>query len=474
MRLVREPVHPQFLFSVHLLRHPHATSFLDSWRKYLASAVPSAPERPAVPRVHWQGMPSFRLVSEYAPAGDQPRRDRAPRRTGSPRGRPHAVLLGVTGSRQDLHARQRHRAASAARRWSSRRTRRWPPSSTASSRRSSRRTRSSTSSPTTTTTSPRPTSRSRTPTSRRTRSSTTRSTGCATRRPRRSSSGATWWWSPRSRASTASARPRPTTACTSRWRRRAGAWSATHIIRRLVALQYERNDYDFRRGTFRVRGDVVEIFPAAAESGGAPRRALGRHVERHPPLDPLQGAAPGARSTAPRDLPGEPLRDARRRSSSARCGHHQDELGERLALLPGAQSPAGGAAARAAHALRHGDAPRDRLLPRHRELLAPPLRAASRGRIPPTLIDYLPEGRAGDHRRVATSTVPQLRGMYTGDRSRKEALVEYGFRLPSAFDNRPLTFDEFTARGAARRSTSRPRPGPYELAGRRQRRAGQP
>ena len=152
---------------------------------------PRAPERPAVART---------LLAECL-------RSSSSRTT--PRGRPAAApssdladwivrgdaatrsLLGVTGSRQDVHGRHADRAAAAARRWSSRPTRRWPPSCTASSRRSSRRTRSSTSSPTTTTTSPRPTSRSRTPTSRRTRSSTTRSTACATRRPSRSSSGGT-------------------------------------------------------------------------------------------------------------------------------------------------------------------------------------------------------------------------------------------------------------------------------------------
>ena len=88
------------------------------------------------------------------------------------------------------------------------------------------------------------------------------------------------------------------------------------------------------------------------------------------------------------------------------------------------------------------------------------------GQNPPTLMDYLPKDALViiDESHV---TVPQIRGMYPGDRSRKEALVEYGFRLPSAFDNRPLTFDGVHAPSCRRRSTSRRRPGPYELQARR-------
>ncbi len=253
------------------------------------------------------------------------------------------------------------------------------------------------------------------------------------------SAGTSWWW-PRSPASTASARPRPTRACT--WRCGTGRSStATRSSGGWSRMQYERNDYDFHRGTFRVRGDVVEVFPADEESTAHPDRAVRRHHRRHPPARPAQGAGPGAAGGHPH-LPGQPLRDAGRAAERA-LGTIQEELGERLAFLRGAEPPARGAAAGAAHAVRHGDAARARLLPRHRELLAPPHRAAAgRG---PADADRVPAVQDAlvviDESHVA---VPQVRGMYYGDRSRKEALVEYGFRLPSAFDNRPLTFEEFS------------------------------
>jgi excinuclease ABC subunit B len=130
------------------------------------------------------------------------------------------------------------------------------------------------------------------------------------------------------------------------------------------------------------------------------------------------------------------------------------ELAERLAEPPPRAQAPRGAAARAADALRPRAARRDGLLPRHRELLAPSRRPRP-GEPPYTLLDYFPE----DYLLVIDEshvTVPQIGGMYRGDRSRKETLVEFGFRLPSALDNRPLNFDEFRG-GSRRRSTSPPR-----------------
>jgi excinuclease ABC subunit B len=214
------------------------------------------------------------------------------------------------------------------------------------------------------------------------------------------------------------------------------------IIRRLVAMQYERNDYDFHRGTFRVRGDVVEVFPANEDASALRIELFGDVVEALHRVDPLKGVLlervdhlsvyPASHYVTP----------------AAQIDHAlatiQEELGERLTFLRNRQ--------RLLEAQRleqrtifdmemlrelgfcHGIENYSRHLTGHRP-----------GHPPPTLIDYLPPDALViiDESHVA---VPQLRGMYHGDRSRKETLVEYGFRLPSAFDNRPLTFDEFTAR----------------------------
>src|SRR3989441_3490186 len=212
------------------------------------------------------------------------------------------------------------------------------------------------------------------------------------------------------------------------------------IIRRLVAVQYERNDYDFHRGTFRVRGDIVEVFPANEESLAIRVELFGDVVEAIHRIDPLKGAildrldvvhvSPASHYVTP----AEQLERA--------LGTIQEELGERLAFL----------------------CPRQRLLEAQRleqrtlfdmemlrelgychgiENYSRHLTGRRAGEPPPVLIDYLPKDALViiDESHVA---VQQIRGMYYGDRSRKEALVEYGFRLPSAFDNRPLTFEEFT------------------------------
>jgi len=212
------------------------------------------------------------------------------------------------------------------------------------------------------------------------------------------------------------------------------------IVRRLVAVQYERNDYDFHRGTFRVRGDVVEIFPANEESHALRVELWGDVVEAIHRIDPLKGAVlerlPEVRvyPASHYVTPAEQLDRA--------MGTIQEELGERLAFLK----------------------TRNRLLEAQRleqrtlfdlemlrelgychgiENYSRHLTGRRPGEPPPVLIEYLPSDALViiDESHVA---VPQIRGMYYGDRSRKEALVEYGFRLPSAFDNRPLTFEEFT------------------------------
>jgi excinuclease ABC subunit B len=212
------------------------------------------------------------------------------------------------------------------------------------------------------------------------------------------------------------------------------------IIRRLVAVQYERNDYDFHRGTFRVRGDVVEIFPASEDSVALRIELFGDVVDAIHRIDPLKGQVlerldrvhvyPASHYVTP----AEQLERA--------LGTIQEELEERLAFL------------RQRNRLLEAQRLEQRTLfdmEMLRELgychgienYSRHLTGHFPGQPPPVLIDYLPADALViiDESHVA---VPQVRGMYYGDRSRKEALVEYGFRLPSAFDNRPLTFEEFT------------------------------
>ena len=214
------------------------------------------------------------------------------------------------------------------------------------------------------------------------------------------------------------------------------------VLRKLVEIQYERNDYDFHRGTFRVRGDVVEVFPAHEDQHAVRIEWWGDEIERISIIDPLRGARvqeiekvaiyPNSHYVTTAD---------RMRQAVVTI---QEELGERLPFLRA----------------------NDRLLEAQRleqrtlydlEMMEQTGRCAgienySRhltgrepGQPPPTLIDYFPRNYllVVDESHVS---IPQVGGMYRGDRSRKESLVEHGFRLPSALDNRPLKFEEFLER----------------------------
>ncbi len=230
------------------------------------------------------------------------------------------------------------------------------------------------------------------------------------------------------------------------------------IIRRLIAVQYERNDYDFHRGTFRVRGDIVEVFPANEETHALRIELFGDVVDAIHRIDPLKGQV-RERLDAVHVYPASHYVTPAAQLERA-LGTIQEELGERLGFL------------------RH----RNRLLEAQRleqrtlfdmemlrelgfchgiENYSRHLTGRRPGEPPPVLIDYLPKDALViiDESHVA---VPQVRGMYYGDRSRKEALVEYGFRLPSAFDNRPLTFEEFS-RLTGQTVYVSATPGPYEL-----------
>jgi excinuclease ABC subunit B len=211
------------------------------------------------------------------------------------------------------------------------------------------------------------------------------------------------------------------------------------ILARLAELQYTRNDFELKRGTFRVRGDVIDIFPAESDDFAIRVELFGEEIEKISRFDPLTGEVteklrrttiyPKTHYVTPRETLLNTLDQIK------------DELRLRLAQLRGA----------------------DRLVEAQRleqrtlydlemmqevgycsgiENYSRYLSGRAPGEPPPTLMDYLPDNALLilDESHV---TVPQLGAMYRGDRSRKETLVEYGFRLPSALDNRPLKFEEF-------------------------------
>ncbi|MDR2422914.1 MAG: excinuclease ABC subunit UvrB [Deltaproteobacteria bacterium] len=214
------------------------------------------------------------------------------------------------------------------------------------------------------------------------------------------------------------------------------------VLARLVEMQYERNDYDFHRGTFRVRGDVLEIFPAYEEDEAVRVEYFGDLVESLKLVDPLVGQAKrqvGEITIYPGSHYATTKENAERAMASIKV-----ELAERLRELneKGRLLEAQRLEQRTNFDLEmmrelgwcHGI-----------ENYSRHLTGRSPGEPPPTLLDYFPREflLIVDESHIA---IPQVRAMWRGDRSRKETLVEYGFRLPSALDNRPLTFDEFNER----------------------------
>ncbi len=214
------------------------------------------------------------------------------------------------------------------------------------------------------------------------------------------------------------------------------------VLSKLVEILYERNDIDFHRGTFRVRGDRVEIFPAYEEARAIRIEFWGDKVEAIREIDPLRG-------TTLRKLPKITVypashyvtTDLTRRQAMAAI---EAELSERLDWF------------RAQGKLLEAQRLEERTrfdLEMMKELgfchgienYSRHLTGRAPGEPPPTLLDYLPRESLVviDESHI---TVPQLQGMYRGDQSRKKTLVDYGFRLPSALDNRPLCFEEFQAR----------------------------
>ncbi|MCJ7498798.1 excinuclease ABC subunit UvrB [bacterium] len=229
------------------------------------------------------------------------------------------------------------------------------------------------------------------------------------------------------------------------------------ILSRLVEMRYERNDIDFSRGTFRVRGEVVDLFPAYEEI--ALRFELfDDEIERISTLDPLTMksiADLGEISVFPAShyvIPGDVMKGA--------LGKIDEELKERVSWYRenGQLIEAQRISERTAFDMEMmqviGYCKGIENYSRH-------LTGRAKDEPPPTLLDYLAEDTLiimdESHQ-----TVPQVRAMYNGDRSRKESLIRYGFRLPSALDNRPLTFAEFEKKSYQKIYVSAT-PGPYEL-----------
>ena len=213
------------------------------------------------------------------------------------------------------------------------------------------------------------------------------------------------------------------------------------LLRKLVEIQYERNDIDFHRGTFRVRGDVVEIFPPYEDEQALRIEFFGDTIESMTLIDPLRGKKistvnktaiyPGSHYVTTRDNLKRAMADIRTELALTLAEYKEQnkllemqrleqrtnfdlEMMEEMGYCQGIENYS-----------RH-------------------LTGRKPGEPPPTLMEYLPQDALiiidESH-----ATLPQIAGMYRGDRSRKETLIKYGFRLPSALDNRPLRFDEYEA-----------------------------
>jgi len=230
------------------------------------------------------------------------------------------------------------------------------------------------------------------------------------------------------------------------------------VLAKLVEIHYERGDYDFVRGRFRVRGDIVDIYPVHEEDRAVRIGFFGDEIEEIREIDPLTGR-PGRELSRVTVYPAThyvTTVDIRERAIHA----IRDEMAGRVAEFRA----------------------RDKLLEAQRieertrfdlemmvemgychgiENYSRHLTGREPGEPPPTLLDYFPRDFLVmiDESHI---TVPQLNGMYNGDRSRKQTLVDYGFRLPSALDNRPLKFEEFATRVNQVLYVSAT-PGPYEL-----------
>jgi excinuclease ABC subunit B len=229
------------------------------------------------------------------------------------------------------------------------------------------------------------------------------------------------------------------------------------ILRKLVEIQYERNDHEFARGAFRVRGDIVEVYPSY-EDTAVRIELFGDEVDALVGFDPLTGKTirrhdkvaiyPKSHFVTPRDRTRQAVETIK-----AELTFYRAQLESEGKVLE----------AQRLHQRTMFDLEMIKEIGYCHgiENYARHLTGRAPGEPPPTLLDYLPEDALlivdESHQ-----TVPQVRGMYHGDRSRKEVLVAYGFRLPSALDNRPLNFQEWEGRKKQAVFVSAT-PGPYEL-----------
>jgi excinuclease ABC subunit B len=213
------------------------------------------------------------------------------------------------------------------------------------------------------------------------------------------------------------------------------------LLRSLVEIQYERNDHDFARGTFRVRGDIVEVYPSY-DDVGLRIGFFGDEIDEIVSFDPITGQEV-RRHDRTAIYPKSHFVLPRARTKAA-IDAIKAELQERVAELEGQGKVL---EAQRLHQRTMFDLEMIKEIGYCHgiENYSRHLSGRLAGEPPPTLLDYLPPDAIiivdESHQ-----TVPQIRGMYAGDRSRKEVLVEYGFRLPSALDNRPLNFDEWEER----------------------------
>jgi len=235
-------------------------------------------------------------------------------------------------------------------------------------------------------------------------------------------------------------------------------YSREDAVKRLVEILYERGDYDFFRGRFRVRGDILDIFPAYEEDKAIRISFFGDEIEAIQEIDPLTGKTlkelnritiyPATHYVTTVEIREKAMAQIRA------------ELKERMAYfrandkLIEAQRIEERTQYDLEMMIEMGYCTGIENYSRH-------LTGRQPGEAPPTLLDYFPKDSLVfiDESHI---TVPQLNGMYRGDRSRKETLVSFGFRLPSALDNRPLRFDEFDAKKKQTVYVSAT-PGPYEL-----------
>ena len=231
------------------------------------------------------------------------------------------------------------------------------------------------------------------------------------------------------------------------------------ILRKLISIQYDRNDIAFVRGTFRVRGDIVEIYPAASSERVIRVEMFGDEIEHIYEIDVLTGEILGERYHVS-IFPNSHYVTAREKVMEA-ANNIEKELDERLEVLETQNMLLEGQ--RLEQRTRYDlEMLREMGFCNGIENYSRHLTFREPGETPYTLLHYFPEDFLlfVDESHVS---LPQVRGMYEGDRSRKTTLVNYGFRLPSALDNRPLTFSEFeqTIKQSVFVSAT---PGPYEIA----------